>query len=151
MSAYLITLTIHSWLRWVVLILAIYLVIRSLQGWFGKQSYTSGDNKLAVFFTIGMHTQLLLGLILYFALSPAVQQAFKDFGAAMKDANIRVWAVEHITMMVLAVILAQVGRSMSKKTTDSTKKFRLLAIFGGLALVLMLAGIPWSKIPLFRM
>lgn len=150
MSAYLIVLTIHSWLRWIVLLLAIWLVIRSLQGWLTKQTFTGGDNRLAVFFTMGMHTQLLLGLILYFALSPATIQAMKDFGAAMKDANLRVWAVEHISMMVLAVILAQVGRSMSKKAADSTKKFRLLTIFVGLALVLMLAAIPWAKIPLFR-
>ncbi|MCU0447247.1 MAG: hypothetical protein MUE85_20315 [Microscillaceae bacterium] len=144
MTIYAIFLMVHSWLRWLVLLVAILLIIRSFMGWFGKKSYESGDNRLAVFFIIFMHLQLVLGLVLYFFLSPKVQIALQDMGKAMKNPELRAWSVEHITMMLLAVVVAQLGRSFSKKRGDSVQKHRTLAIYTLIALVLMLAGIPWK-------
>jgi hypothetical protein len=144
MTIYTIFLSVHSWLRWLVLLLAILLIIRSVMGWLGKKSYGVGDNRLAVFFIMFMHLQLTIGLILYFFLSPKVQIALQNMGAAMKNPELRAWSVEHITMMVLAVVVAQLGRSFSKKRSDATLKHRTLAIYTIIALILMLAGIPWK-------
>lgn len=142
---YLTLLIIHSWLRWLVLLLAILVIFRSLSGLFGKKPYLSADNKSSLYFTIGMHTQLLLGLLLYFWFSPFTLQAFKNFGAAMKDGNLRFWAVEHIFAMVLAVVIAQIGRSATKKASTDVKKHRRSAIYTLLALVLILSMIPWKE------
>ena len=146
MSAYNIVLHAHSGFRWLVLLLVIFVVIKSLAGFFGRKPYAKLDNILSASFTGLMHLQLLLGLILYFFLSPLTQAAFEDFGSAMRTSELRFWAVEHLVLMLLAVIAAQVGRSISKKSTDSKVKFRFQAIFYGISLLLMLLGIPWNRI-----
>lgn len=140
----------HSWLRWVALALSILVVLKALSGWLNNKSYTSSDNRLAVFYIAAIHTQFVLGLVLYFWLSPKTQQAFKDFGAAMKNTDLRVWAVEHLTTMLLAVIFAQVARTLSKKAKTDLKKHKQMAIYASVSLVLLLIGIPWTKIPMFR-
>jgi Na+-driven multidrug efflux pump len=103
MTAYSFTLHAHSGLRWLVLLLAIVLVVKSLAGLFGGGKYSKLDNVLSVSFVGTMHLQLLIGLILYFFLSPITDMAFKDFGSAMKDSELRFWAVEHLVIMILAV------------------------------------------------
>jgi hypothetical protein len=104
---------------------------------------------------ISLDLQLLIGLLLYFALSPFTAEALRDFGAAMRNPPLRFFAVEHVTLMLAAVVLVHVGRVMGRKavTTDA-KRIRSLASFG-LALLLMLLAIPWPGLaagrPLFRL
>ena len=142
---YEIFLFIHSWLRWIVLILALLVIIKSFLGWQGKKTYGKGDNALSASFVGSLHLQLLIGLVLYFFLSPITTNAFQDFGGAMKAASIRYWAVEHIFVMVLAVIIAQIGRSRSKKASGNVKKFKIATIFYLIALILMLSRIPFNE------
>ncbi|MEM9327136.1 MAG: hypothetical protein AAGA85_15820 [Bacteroidota bacterium] len=143
--AYTFFLYTHSWIRWVVLIVAIVLVIKSLIGLFGSKPYQKLDNALSASFVGFMHLQLLIGLVLYFFLSPLTEYAMKDMGSAMRDGELRFWAVEHLTVMILAIVFAQVGRSISKRSEDNSVKFRFQAIFFGAALLLMIIGIPWGE------
>ncbi len=145
MNTYTAFLHIHSAVRWIALALAIFVTVKSLMGLGGKSAFGKTDNIFAASFVGTMHLQLLLGLVLYFFLSPITESALSNFGGAMKNAELRFWAVEHASMMVLAVVVAQIGRSKSKKATDAAKKFKLQAIFFGAALLLMLAGIPWNR------
>ena len=64
---------------------------------------------------IALDVQMLLGLLLYGVLSPYTAAAMKDFGAAMRDPVLRFWAVEHLTMMLSAVVLVHVGRVLARK------------------------------------
>lgn len=139
-------LFIHSWLRWVVLILAIIVIVRSFSGWFGKKSFTKADNKNAIFFVSSMHLQLLIGLILYFVFSEVGYKAFQSgMGSVMKNGAVRYWAVEHITTMILAVVLVQIGRTRSKKAKEAIQKHKNLAIFSLLGILLVLSRIPWDQ------
>ena len=121
-------------------------IFKYLTGWLGKQPWKKIDNILGIVFTSLMDLQLLIGLSLYFFLSPVTKMAMSDFGAAMKDDTLRFYAVEHISIMVIAVTLVHVGRAKSKKAKTDVDKFRIASIFFLAALVLILAGIPWSKI-----
>ena len=81
-------------------------------------------------------------------------EIFDDFGAAMRDPVARFWAVEHITMMVVAVVLAHLGRILARKAKNpASKRTRLLICFG-LATILLIAGTPWPGMtagrPFFR-
>ena len=145
---YEIILAIHNIIRWVALFLLLATTISAFIGWLGKREWAERDRKFGVFTTIALDTQLLLGLILYFFLSPLTKTALQDFGAAMGVTDLRYFAVEHALFMVLAVVLAHVGSALSKKASDSRGKFMRLAIFFALALLLVLAGIPWGR-PLF--
>jgi uncharacterized membrane protein len=151
-SLYTFTLTIHSWTRWLVLILALVAILKALSGWFGNKPFEKQDNILGASFVGSMHLQLLLGLLLYFVWSPMGLNAISTMGmgAVMKNADARYWAIEHISVMILAVILAQVGRSLSKKAPTDLQKHKKSAIFYSIALVLVLSRIPWDSLRLFR-
>ena len=76
-------------------------------------------------------------------LTPLITQAaFADMKVAMKDPSLRFWAVEHLTMMLVAWIAARVGAIVFKKGTEP-KAYRMLLIFGAVQLVAILAAIPW--------
>lgn len=147
-------LFIHSWLRWVILVMAVVVLFKSLMGWLNKSNYTKGDNALSASFVGFMHLQLLLGLLLYFVYSPFGLKAIQNsgMGAAMKNAMVRYWAVEHIMVMIIAVIIAQIGRSKAKKMTDAVRKHKTSFIFFAIAIALILSRIPFGTMgrALFR-
>ena len=98
--------------------------------------------------------QMLLGLLLYLVLSPTMQEIRQNFSAAMQDRVARFWAVEHISTMLVAVILVHVGRVLARKATvPDEKRTRLLVCFG-IATLAMIAATPWPGMtngrPLFR-
>jgi hypothetical protein len=136
-------LFIHSWLRWFALIMMLLVIFRSLNGWLGKKSFTKSDNTFATIMIAFLHTQLLLGIILYFM--TGYHNAFaQGMGTVMKNSSLRFWAVEHGFTMVLAVVLAQIGKSRIKKIKADYKKHQILAIYTLTALVLILSRIPWG-------
>lgn len=103
---------------------------------------------------MALDIQLLLGLLLYLALSPVTARALEHFGESMRNPRLRFWAVEHIGAMLAAVILAHAARVLARKaSTPESKRVRLLVCFG-IATFLMLFGTPWPGLsngrPLFR-
>jgi hypothetical protein len=137
-------LTLHNLTRWIVLIAGIVATVTAIIGWVKKKEWTATDNKMGLIYTISFDIQLLLGLMLYLWLSPLTKLAFEDFGAAMADDKLRFFAVEHFSMMLLALILAHVGRVLSKKAAG-TKKFMWAAILFGISIILVLGSIPWFR------
>lgn len=138
-------LTIHNIFRWLVLIFGIVAVVRAYIGWFGKKEWSDLDDKLGLGFTISIDVQFLLGLLLYFFLSPITTNAFANFSAAMADSGTRYFLVEHSLMMLVAIVVAHIGRSRSKKADTDVGKFKQAAIFYTIALLLILAAIPWFR------
>jgi len=122
----------HSALRYVVLLGLIIVLITSLLGWLNRRAYTATDNKLSLILFIATHTQLLVGIVLYF-LSP-----FVKFGqTTMSDKMTRYWSVEHIFGMLVAVVLITLARSTSKRMSDATDKHKRMFIFNFVALVVI--------------
>lgn len=141
----------HSLIRWVVLVLAIYALVRIYMGVFGKREFANGDRQALSFYAISMDIQLVLGLILYFFLSPLTMGAMGNFGAAMGDSTLRFFAVEHLLMMVVAVVLAHLASIMARRAATSSSKFNRAAIWLTLSVLALLAGIPWTQRPLLRL
>lgn len=139
-------LFLHSWLRWVVLILAVLLVLVGLVRWSRADADTKLVDKLSGMFVGTLDLQFLIGLILYF-IAPTVRTLFADFGAGMGDRVIRFWGVEHIFGMLVAVVLSHIGRVKIKRAPDAVGKHRAAAIWIGIALLIMLLTIPWPGMP----
>lgn len=137
---------LHSWWAYLVLLVLIVSTINALRGYFADKEYEARDFRLALFTLIVSHIQLLIGLVLYF-ISPNGFQAIKNngMGAVMKDSLLRLYAVEHITVMILAIVFITMGYSKHKKKLVSKPKFKVLAIFYTLGLILMLSRIPWAQ------
>ena len=136
-----IILALHSLLRWAVLLFGFWAFFNSFTGYFGKRLYTANDNRSNLLFMISCDIQLLLGLILYF--TNGWFSRLKDLGNNMKDPYTRFFTMEHLTMMLLAWVLVHIGRAAVKRAgTDAAKHKRMLLYFG-VALLLILAAIPW--------
>ncbi len=136
----------HSYWAYLVLFMVLVAVINSLAGLVGKKEFQAKDFRLALFALIVTHIQLVLGLILYF-ISPLGMKSISNngMGTVMKDSLLRLYAVEHITVMILAVVLITIGYSKHKKKLTSAKKFRTLFIFYGIGFIFMLSRIPWQQ------
>jgi hypothetical protein len=123
---------LHNLLRWVVLI-ALLLTIVKL---FLKQDAL----KISKVLLISAHTTLVLGLYQYF-FGPVGFYFIKTMGmaAAMKDKVARFWGVEHISTMLLAIVLITIGHVKYKKG-GAPKTTLILYI---IALLLIFAAVPW--------
>jgi hypothetical protein len=133
----------HSYLRYAVLALLLLVLVKSLMGWLMRQPYGKADNGLSLGLFIATHLQLTFGLILYFV-SPQVQFV----SGMMKDKTLRYWAVEHIAMMIIAVILITLARTTAKRMTDDNARHRRLFVFNFAALVIIIVAIIQSGRPL---
>jgi hypothetical protein len=147
---YSLVLTLHSWIRWIVLLLAVAAFGLALVGWLRRQAWSPQADRLGMALTMGLDIQILLGLILYLFLSPTTTGALKDLGTAMADAGTRYWVAGHVAGMLVALVLAHVGRALSRRATEAARKYRLSAIFYGLATVLIVLSIPWPFLPYGR-
>jgi hypothetical protein len=136
-------LALHSLLRWLVLLLGLLVVARAFSGRSSGRPWSRADD-LAISSFIGMlDLQMLIGLVLYFALSPITTEGIRDMGAAMGNTGLRFWTVEHPFGMIVAIALAHIGRARIRKTSDAVRRHRTALIFVALALLVMLITIPW--------
>ena len=136
------TLVIHSILRWAVLLFGVWAVIAALGALISKRDYRNSDNKTSLFFMISCDVQLLLGLILYFN-GMWFTMLKSNAKEVMKASVERFFAVEHALMMIIAWLLVHVGRSMVKRADTDAQKHKRTLIYFGIALILILAMIPW--------
>ncbi|MES2573436.1 MAG: hypothetical protein V4572_00705 [Bacteroidota bacterium] len=130
---------LHSGWAYLALLVLVIAVVNSLIGLSSKKEFTAKDRKIALFGLIGIHTQLLIGLIIYFV-SPLGLASLGE----MKVATIRLTSLEHPLINLIAIVLITIGWSKHKKLTTSESKFKTFSIFYGLGLLLILSRIPWK-------
>jgi uncharacterized membrane protein YedE/YeeE len=148
-----VMLLLHSWLRWPALIAGIVAIVAAFVSRPIGAEKTAADRWGGIFVGL-LDLQMLLGLLLYVVLSPTTAAIRQDFGAAMREPVARFWAVEHIALMMVAVIVAHIGRVLVRKArTPGSKRTRMLLTYT-IATVAIVAAIPWPGFragrPLFR-
>lgn len=144
---YTTVLFLHSLIRWVVLGVGIFAAVRGISGWRSGRPWTLADDRASLWFTSALDLQMLLGLLLYFWLSPITTAALHDFGGVMGNSGLRYWAIEHPFGMILGIAFAHIGRGRLKRITGDAKRHRTTAIFFTLSLLVMAASIPWPGSP----
>lgn len=133
---------IHSYLAYATLLLLLWATFNGVIGTSSEKIFDESHAKVNKFALIATHTMLLLGLILLF-ISPKGITAF-PMGEIMKDAQLRLQAIEHPTVNIIAAALVTIGNVKVKRAVGNGKKFKQTLLFFGLALVLILTRIPWS-------
>lgn len=132
-------LHLHSALRWLVFVFMMATIIDSLFRMY--RPFKENERKLAFLSLVTLHTQLLIGLFLYFT-SPMIAQ-FIEQGVIMKKPVARFYVVEHLFGMAIATILVTVGYVRAKRQSEHWSKHRMLFFYYLAALILILLSIPW--------
>lgn len=138
-------LSIHNIVRWIVLILGLTVIYRSFMSLAAQKEWTGLDNRWGLFFTVSMDIQFILGLILYFALSPLTRQALSQIGAPFRDNDQRFFALFHVLYTTLALVFTHLGNILPRKTNTALVKHQRAASFFTLAVLCILFGMPWSR------
>lgn len=136
-------LHLHSFGRWVVLILILVAIFKHLSA--GNRPFDRADSKLNLFLTIAADVMLLIGIYLFFASDRAGYVFIENagMGEVMKDRILRFFAVEHQIGMILGIALIHIGKAQAKKSIPDAAKHRRTAIFYIIALLVILVSIPW--------
>lgn len=140
-TAYPTLVQLHSLNRYAVMALAAFVLIYALMGWFNRKSWDKLANATSGALVGLTHLQLLLGLILYF-ISPYALAG--NSATRTSDPWQRYFTMEHITAMIIFVVLIQLGRTFSKKAADDTEKYKKLAMYTGIAVVVLLGGLGYK-------
>ncbi len=153
---YTAVLTLHSWMRWITLIVAVAATLNAAR----RPAEADGGGRLPgrwwdIVFMLVVDLQMLLGFVLYLGLSPFTKEAMNDMALAMRTPVLRFWAVEHAAGMLIAVVLVRVGRVLSANAkSPAAARDRRFVCFA-IATLGMIASIPWPGLsngrPLFRL
>lgn len=135
---------IHSIGRWALLLLLLIAIFNSLVA--GQRPYIKSDANTGLILTIIADLMLLIGLSLWY-FGPKGYHLLANYpggmGAAMKDSYTRFFGIEHITGMIIAIVLVHIGKAQGKKKIIDRKKHTRTVLFYLLALIVILATVPW--------
>ncbi len=139
-------LALHSLFRWLVLTSIVYSIFIGYRGWRKKRSFTKYDNWVRLITVSFAHIQLIIGGWLYF-ISPIVDYFLKNFSESMPQTQLRFFGMEHVTMMLIGISLVTVGSSIARRKKTDEEKFKAIAIWYSLALIVIFTSIPWEFSP----
>ena len=135
---------LHSVWAWAILAAIIVSLINAIIGLTSGKTFQKKDQTFSLMGLIASHIQLLFGLGVYFVSSGYLALKKEGMSSVMKDSEFRNQVVEHPLTMIIAVILITIGYSKHKKKSTDKAKFKIIAIYYGIALLLILGKIPWG-------
>lgn len=138
------TKMIHSYWAYLVLIILIIAVINAIAGLRSKREFQAKDLRISLFSLIASHIQLIIGLIAYYMSDAYSLMKEVGMGEVMKNSELRKALVEHPLMIIIAIALITIGFSKHKKKESDAAKFKTIAVYYTIALVLILGVIPWG-------
>ncbi|MFZ5891499.1 MAG: c-type cytochrome [Myxococcota bacterium] len=154
MTLYSITLWVHSYLRWAIVLAALAFIVMTAGGWKNARAWSPREERLHAALLGMVDLQFMLGLLLYLWLSPITSAFFAAPKLGMRDSVLRFFGVEHLTAMFIAVAVLHIGRKRSKKATSDALRHRRAFTSALVFLLLGAAAIPWPGTrhgrPLFR-
>lgn len=138
------TKMIHSYWAYIVLITLIFALVNAIMGLTSKKEFSDKSLRISLFALISAHIQLLIGFIAFYTSEYYEVMRSVGMGEVMKNSDLRKILIEHPFVGVLAIVFITIGFSKHKKKTTDNAKFKTIAIFYGIALLLILSRIPWS-------
>ncbi|MDR3681313.1 MAG: hypothetical protein P4L41_15210 [Flavipsychrobacter sp.] len=136
----------HSLFRWLVLASLIYAIYRAAKGYAGKAIFTKFDDKVRHYTATIAHIQLVLGILLY-TQSPIIKYFMRNYAVAVHERETRFFGMEHITVMVTAIVCITIGSAAAKRKPNDRAKFKTMLIWFSIGLLLILTSVPWPFSP----
>ncbi len=140
-------LAAHSLVRWFVLASLLFAIFRAYKGWLSKRAFLKTDNSVRHWTATIAHIQLLLGVWLYF-ISPVIDYFLHNYKDAVHLRQIRFFGMEHSLMMLTAIVVITIGSVKAKRKDTDIGKFKTMAIWFTIALLIILISIPWPFSPM---
>ena len=137
-------LSLHSTLAYAALGVLLSAVINAILGVTSKSLFKPKDRSISLVALILCHVQLLIGLLLYFVSDKFEQWSLLGM-KIMKNSELRQLLVEHPIANIIAIVLITIGWSKHKREESNNGKFKKIALFYLLGLVLLLAMIPYKQ------
>ena len=155
MTLYVAVLFTHSYLRWGVLALALLVLARAAVGSLRQRDWSRADDLCQVALLKAAYVQCLLGLCMYFFLSPYSAAFFADMRAGMREPALRFFGIEHVFAMFGTVGILHAGRKATQRAEAAPQRRRRAGLTTLVALLVICAAIPWPRLrygrPLLRM
>ena len=138
------TKMIHSFWAYLVVAMLIIATFNAIKGLRSKKTFQAKDLRISLFALITSHIQLVIGFIAYYLSNYYTTMRSIGMGEVMKNSELRKPLVEHPIMILLAVILMTIGFAKHKSKTSDSGKFKSIATYYMIALLLILGMIPWD-------
>lgn len=130
----------HSGLRYLIVLGFLWVIFQFL---FTKNRGFSGSAKKGFIITLALtHTQMIIGLILYF-ISPKSSLIMENFSLAMQNNLTRFFGLEHILGMLIAIAIITIGYSKAKRNTDLQQAHKNAFRMYLVAFIIIFINIPW--------
>ena len=144
---YLLLLTLHSLVRWLVLSSLVYAIFRAYRGYSSGSVFTKTDNAVRHWSATIAHVQLVIGFTLYLQ-SPVVKAFFANAGEGIQQVGTAFFGIIHILLMLVAIVVVTIGSALAKRKLTDHEKFRTMLIWFSVALLFIFVAIPWPFSPL---
>jgi len=138
-------LGLHNIVRWIVLIAGVWSVFLVWRGWLQRRQWSDTEARATRAFLGALDLQFLLGLLLFAVFSPLTRQGFRDMGAAMSDAPVRYFLLEHPLIMLVAIASAHIAAVQVRRAATDAERFQRASILYGLSLAAVAGFIPWAR------
>ena len=144
-------LALHSLFRWMVLASLVFSIYRGYKGWISGKPFSKFDNSVRKWTTIIAQIQFIIGILLY-SISPLVHYFLTHFKEALPQRETRFFGMEHMVMMITAIIVITIGSIKSKRKITDKGKYKTMAIWFSIGLLIILSSmpLPFTPPPLVR-
>ena len=135
---YNIIIKLHYIVSAIFLILAMITTVWAVIGWIRDLTCPPAFLRLSWVFIHFLYIQLLTGITLYFFLKPESEAGIMTMEEALHHNSQRFWGIEHVSLMLFALILSQVGRLVIKQISSDRKKYRAATFYYGISLLVVM-------------
>ena len=131
----------HIVISILLILLSLYIVIRSFFGVIGKVSFSKfQDISLPIVAVVFLYLELILGVLLYGIYINKLETLITQVNANAYF-SARFWAVEHAILMLFAIIFGHLGLVYAKNLENDGQKFKKNLLYFGLSFVLIFISI----------
>ena len=139
-------LIFHIVISILLILLSLYIVIRSFFGVIGKVSFSKfQDIQLSIVAVIFLYLELVLGILLYAIYINKLETLITQANANAYF-SARFWAVEHAILMFFAIIFGHLGLVYAKNLSEDKQKFQKNLLYFGLSSVLIFISITMNML-----
>lgn len=134
---------LHSWGRWVVFLTGAFVAARALQGRASGRAWGVADAAAARAWVGSTDVQVLLGMTLYFVVSPLAAVARLEPAIAWGDPTLRFFGALHPLAMVGAFAATHAAWVAARRVDAGPARFSRLGLGALAALGLAALATPW--------